>query len=95
MSYLRGYPDGTFRPERNITRAEAAVIFSKLLGADESITARLSDTYSDMKDDHWAAWAIKYASDLGLFVGYPDGTFKPDQNITRAEFATVVLLFLH
>jgi len=93
-AYLRGYPDGSFRPERNITRAEAAVIFAKLLGADESYGAQSASPYSDLADTHWAAWAIKFATSQGLFKGYPDGTFKPDQNITRAEFATVVLHFL-
>ncbi|RXE57914.1 S-layer homology domain-containing protein [Acetivibrio mesophilus] len=93
-AYLRGYPDGSFKPERNITRAEAAVIFAKLLGANESDAAEYTISYTDLSDTHWAAWAIKYASDKGLFKGYPDGSFKPDQNITRAEFATVVLEFL-
>ena len=94
MSYLKGYPDGSFRPERNITRAEAAVIFAKLLGANEETDSQFTGSYTDLQDTHWAAWAIKFASKEGLFKGYPDGSFKPDQNITRAEFSTVVLHFV-
>lgn len=93
--YLRGYPDGSFKPEKKITRAEAAVIFANLLGADENteVTGNIP-TYTDLDDDHWAAWAIKYVSSKQLFSGYPDGSFKPNRNITRAEFSTVVFKLL-
>ncbi|TYQ16519.1 UNVERIFIED_CONTAM: S-layer family protein [Acetivibrio alkalicellulosi] len=89
-AYLRGYPDGTFRPENSITRAEAAVILAKLLGADENANYTSSIIYNDLDDRHWAVWAIEYVSEKELFKGYPDGTFMPNQNITRAEFATVI-----
>jgi hypothetical protein len=94
-SYLNGYPDGSFKPEKKITRAEAAVIFANLLGADENtiITGSIPD-YTDLDNDHWAAWAIRYVSSKNLFSGYPDGSFKPNRNITRAEFSTVVFKLL-
>ncbi|HOM03701.1 MAG TPA: S-layer homology domain-containing protein [Acetivibrio sp.] len=93
--FLRGYPGGLFKPENNITRAEAAVIFAKLLGADENSAGKNSSvTFKDLKDNHWAAWAIKYVTEEELFGGYPDGTFMPDKSITRAEFATVTYKFL-
>ncbi|NLF43272.1 MAG: S-layer homology domain-containing protein, partial [Bacteroidales bacterium] len=66
----------------------------KLLGANENTDSQFTGSYTDLKDNHWAAWAIKFTSRVGLFKGYPDGSFKPDQNITRAEFATVVLQFV-
>jgi len=93
-SYLNGYPDGTFRPENSITRAEAAVIFANLLEVDKNTQPKNNVSYNDLPDDHWAAWAIKYVSDLGLFSGYPDGTFKPNNSITRGEFSTVVFKFM-
>jgi len=93
--FLKGYPGGLFKPENNITRAEAAVIFAKLLGADENSAGKNSSiTFKDLKDSHWAAWAIKYVTEQNLFGGYPDGTFMPDKSITRAEFATVTYKFL-
>lgn len=95
MPFLRGYPEGLFKPENNITRAEAAVIFAKLLGADENTPVDSAvKGFSDMKEGHWAAWAVKYVSKEKLFSGYPDGTFMPNKSITRAEFATVVYKFL-
>ncbi|WP_423230878.1 S-layer homology domain-containing protein [Acetivibrio saccincola] len=93
-AYLSGYPDGLFRPNQNITRAEAAAIFARILGYNADSNLLIGNKYTDVDDSHWAAWAIKLTSDKGLFVGYPDGSFKPDQNITRAEFSTAVFKFL-
>lgn len=93
-SYLTGYPDKLFRPEKSITRAEAAVIFARLMGADENTKIDYSISYDDLDKSHWADWAIKFVSYKKLFTGYPDGTFKPNQNITRAEFSTVVFKLL-
>lgn len=94
-AYLNGYPDGNFRPENNITRAEAAVIFANLLEADKNTQFKNQASYSDLPDNHWATWAVRYVSDIGLFSGYPDGTFKPNDSITRAEFSTVVFKFMN
>jgi len=92
-AYLKGYPNGLFLPENNITRAEAATILAKLSGADITYTNDQM-SFPDVEETHWALWAIKYSTDKGYFVGYTDGTFKPDQSITRAEFATIVYHFL-
>lgn len=90
---MKGYPNGLFLPDNNITRAEAATILAKLSGADVTyVSDKVS--FPDVKDTHWALWAIKYTTDKGYFKGYTDGTFKPDQKITRAEFATIVYHFL-
>ncbi|HOM03700.1 MAG TPA: cohesin domain-containing protein [Acetivibrio sp.] len=93
-SYLTGYPDKLFRPEKSITRAEAAVIFAKLMGANENTKIDYSISYNDLDSSHWAYWAIKFVSYKKLFTGYPDGSFKPNQNITRAEFSTAVFKLL-
>jgi hypothetical protein len=93
-AYLNGYPDGNFKPENSITRAEAAVIFANLLEADKNTQPKNNISYTDLPNDHWATWAVKYVSDIGLFSGYPDGTFKPNNSITRAEFSTVVFKFM-
>jgi len=82
---LRGYPDGTFVPNAAITRAEVAAIVSRFADANHSG----ADLFSDISG-HWANEKINAAANVGWLQGYPDGTFRPDALITRAEFATVV-----
>jgi hypothetical protein len=84
--YIRGYPDGTFGPSRNITRAETAAIFARLLDLDVSNTAT---SYTDLDPASWAARYISAVSNYGLMKGYADGSFLPDKAISRAEFATI------
>ena len=149
LAYLYGYPDGTIRPEGNITRAEAVTVFYRLLSDSRreelltsyndfmdvsrsdwynkavssmaaggyvqgyldgnfhgnlpitraefvSIAARFAvcprgtDTFSDVPATHWASRAICAAASYGWVTGYTDGTFCPDQPITRAEAAAIV-----
>ena len=80
MGVITGYPDGTFRPTANITRAEFATLLSRLSGADSARGAAFSDVSA-----HWARKAIAAVSAKGWVSGYPDGTFRPNANITRAE----------
>lgn len=84
--YIAGYPDHTFRPAKSMTRAEAAAILArlcKLTGGDS--------TKPDFKDaDGWYNAAINDVVKAGYMKGYPDGSFKPDQPITRAEFAVIL-----
>ncbi|WP_428222280.1 S-layer homology domain-containing protein, partial [Flintibacter sp.] len=87
-AYLTGYPDSTFRADRNMTRAEVAQMFYALL-LDKNVT--ITKSFSDVPDDAWYATAVKTLASLGMMDGYPDGTFRPDEPITRAEFATVGL----
>ena len=90
--YLVGYPDSTFRADRNMTRAEVAQMFYALL-LDKNVT--ITKSFSDVPDDAWYATAVKTLASLGMMDGYPDGTFRPDEPITRAEFATVGLAFAY
>lgn len=91
-AYLSGYPDSTFRADRNMTRAEVAQMFYALL-LDKDVT--ITKSFSDVPDDAWYATAVKTLASLGMMDGYPDGTFRPDEPITRAEFATVGLAFAY
>lgn len=84
-SIINGYPDGSFRPSRYITRAELATIASKF----DKLSPSESNLFSDISG-HWASKYINSAALKGWINGYPDGTFKPDQYITRAEFVTLV-----
>ncbi|WP_054251906.1 S-layer homology domain-containing protein [Neofamilia massiliensis] len=84
LGIIKGYPDGTFKPTRSISRAEFAAIatrFSKITGGNK--------IFSDLSKDHWAYDLIQKAATAGWISGYPDGTFKPDREITRAEVVTI------
>ena len=84
-SIINGYPDGSFRPSKFITRAELATIASKF----DKLTPSQNNIFSDI-EGHWANKYINSATTKGWVKGYPDGTFKPDQYVTRAEFVTLV-----
>jgi uncharacterized repeat protein (TIGR01451 family) len=86
--FIKGYPDGTFRPQNQITRAEVAAMLSRILGTGSSTGAN----FSDLPTNHWAYGYISAVVNAGLFNGYPDGTFRPDQSITRAELSKVMVL---
>ena len=89
IRYLIGYPDGTFRPERNMTRAEAAQMFYNLL--EEKPDGRSS--FPDVSVSDWFAEAAGALSELGIIEGYPDGTFGPQRAISRAEFVMLASRF--
>ncbi|RAI88180.1 S-layer family protein [Paenibacillus pabuli] len=85
--YIQGYMDSSFRPERNVTRAEMATLITRILGTS---TLKGSHEFTDVTSSHWAQAAILAAAQSGSVQGYKDGSFKPDQAITRAEMAVVL-----
>lgn len=89
ISYIKGYPDGTFRPQANVTRAEAAQMFATLLNGGANFGTSSATRFSDASDN-WFSKAVNYVVAKGLISGYPDGTFKPNESITRAEFAQMI-----
>ena len=93
-AYVVGYPDGMVYPQKNITRAEVATIFFRLL-TDETREANMtkSNGYNDMKDGAWYTCAVSTLSKMGIIKGYEDGSFKPDASISRAEFAAIAARF--
>ncbi|MDO4792547.1 MAG: S-layer homology domain-containing protein [Filifactor alocis] len=86
FNILTGYPDGSFRPNNHITRAEFAVIISKFAQLKTDTPSK----FKDVNDSHWAKKYVDNAVAQGWMGGYPDGSFKPNQPITRAEVVTVV-----
>ncbi|MDE6108107.1 MAG: S-layer homology domain-containing protein, partial [Oscillospiraceae bacterium] len=90
--FVIGYPDGTFRPDAPITRAEVATIIARscLDGFVEGSDYGNPGGYSDIGTKRWYTSAISYCSMAGVFNGYPDGTFRPNDYITRQELALVV-----
>lgn len=91
FAYIVGYGNGEVRPQNNITRAEVATIFFRLLTddvRDENLTK--TNRYSDVAATSWYNTAVSTLSSMGIITGYPDGTFGPQRAITRAETMTLV-----
>ncbi|MFW5897002.1 MAG: S-layer homology domain-containing protein, partial [Bacillota bacterium] len=91
------YEDGTFRPDRPVTRAElvAMVVSGFGLGpaprpSSDDQPNYPSDIFSDIDEEHWFARYAQTAHDIEIIEGYPGGTFRPDAPITRAELATML-----
>ncbi|MFC0211796.1 carboxypeptidase regulatory-like domain-containing protein [Paenibacillus chartarius] len=91
--YILGYPDGTFKRERGVTRAEVAAIFARIL--DLKSTVQGVTYYNDVERSFWAADYIEAVTRKGLFQGYEGGLFRPNDAITRAELATVLTRYLN
>ncbi len=93
-AYLLGYEDGTVRPNGSISRAEVATVLFRLLKDDVRMQNLTKDNaYSDVSDTAWYAAAVSTLSKMGIISGYPDGTFRPNAPITRAEFAAMIARF--
>lgn len=87
-SYISGYDDNTFRPDGNITRAETAAMLYRVLTNTKSGE---SISFSDIKESAWYYESVTAMSKAGIINGYTDGTFRPDNPITRAEFVTMIM----
>jgi hypothetical protein len=83
--YIKGYTDGTFDGNRSITRAEFVAIAARFMDAKSGTV-----TFSDVSSTNWAYQYISTAVAYGWINGYPDGTFKPDQAISRAEAMKII-----
>ncbi|MEN6459934.1 MAG: S-layer homology domain-containing protein [Syntrophomonas sp.] len=83
---IQGYEDGSFKPDNNITRAEFVAVLNRALG----LTAKTAITFSDVSSDVWYAGDIEKAKAAAYISGYRDGTFKPDNPITRVEVAKIL-----
>ena len=93
-AFIAGYTDGTVRPEANITRAEVAAIFFRLL--DPVIRKQYlthENPFSDVTGDMWFNTEVSTMAAMGIISGYPNGEFRPNANITRAEFAAIAARF--
>lgn len=93
FAFLVGYTDGTFGPERDMTRAEVTTMFARLLTEQIEADKTYSNTFSDVPKGCWAANYIGYMQQFGVITGYSDGSFRPDAPVTRAEFAAIASRF--
>lgn len=93
-AYIVGYDDGEFKPENNMTRAEAAAIFARNIAdrKSENISSGKS-SFTDVNSNLWYNNSIAYLEKYNIISGYTDGTFRPEEQITRAEFVTMCMRF--
>ena len=94
-AYIVGYPDGSFGPDLNMTRGEAAAIFARLLAEKkgDTIPAAAQTGFKDVKPGSWYAGYIKYLGEYGIVFGVSDTEFEPKRAITRAEFTAMAVRF--
>jgi hypothetical protein len=93
LGIISGYPDGTFKPDNLVTRAEFAKMIVCMLGLESAARSLEGEAvpFADVDADHWAAGFINVAQMMGIVNGYEDGTFRPEGNITYAEALKMVL----
>ena len=94
-AYIVGYPDGTFGPERSMTRAEATAIFARLLAdkKGDTIVPVKNTKFEDIPENAWYSGYARYLNNYGVVYGTEDGMFSPDRPITRAEFVAMAVRF--
>jgi hypothetical protein len=92
LGLVTGYPDNSFKPDKGITRAELVTLLVRSLGIPQHTLDVFGTTevFTDVKTNHWAANFIAYGSAVKYVTGYPDGTFKPNKVLSRAEGVTLL-----
>jgi len=88
IGFIKGYPDGSFRPDNHITRAEFVTMTIQF--AERTPEQHKPLPFNDVPADHWAYRNIDIAAQYGWVIGYGDGRFAPEDHITRAEVVTLV-----
>ena len=92
-SYIVGYPDGTFLPDGDMSRAEAAAIFARLISEEKDETISGKSSFKDTDKNGWYADYIGYLEKYKIIEGYNDSTFKPDAPVTRAECVAMLVRY--
>lgn len=87
---INGYSDGSFRPDEQITRAEFVAMCTRFYQMFDNVSSSKKNIFNDVENSHWASGYIYAAVAIEWIKGYADGTFRPDNNITRAEVVTIV-----
>ena len=95
VAYVHGYPDGTVKPNHQITRAEVAMMLYRLLADTRMAEIQTTfNSFSDVSPDEWYNEAVSTMTNGKYIAGYPDGTFGGNKSITRAEFVTMLVRFI-
>jgi N-acetylmuramoyl-L-alanine amidase len=99
MGIIKGYQDRLFRPEQNLSRAELISLLDRVIGFEDLLKLDRNESqenpenevhFSDLSEEYWAYNEIRNAAKLGIIVGYPDGTFKPNKGLSREEMAAIL-----
>jgi hypothetical protein len=94
LGIIKGYPNGSFKPEGNITRAELATLLMRTkMGSDKLVPATNQAIFKDVSLKHWAVKYINLAASEKVVTGYPKNIFKPNDNVTRAEGLAMIARF--
>lgn len=93
IAYITGYPNDKFLPDNNMTRAEVTTMFARLMKEKMDSAETYPSDFTDVDSEEWYAAYIGYMSKFNVISGYEDGTFRPNQPITRAEFVTIASRF--
>lgn len=88
--FVSGYTDGSFHPNESITRAEAVELVINISGIINSDTSNVTHNFTDVLGTDWFAGSVAEATAAGIIEGYGDGSFRPNDALTRAEAATIV-----
>jgi hypothetical protein len=94
--FMVGYPDGTFKPTRSVTRAEMAAALVRLIEQQSKRPATATKTfnYTDVKTTNWYYSVVQTISRYGLMSGYPNGSFKPNEAVTTKEIKAIVVKYI-
>lgn len=94
IGYINGYPDGSVQPDGKITREEMTAILYRIKNKqyDKPFSIQ-GDVFPDVDINRWSVSDIEYMAKYNVIEGYPDGNFKPSNNLTRAEFAALIRRF--
>jgi len=94
-AFLIGFEDGTIRPHAQVTRAQVATIFFRIMSdSDRAHYWMQTNPFPDVSLDQWFNNAISTTTNAGIFVGMPDGTFQPSRAVTRAELAATIVRYM-
>ncbi len=89
LGIIKGFPDGNYHPGEGLTRAQAAVVIVKAAGLETS--AVTTNSFKDLPTSHWAAGYINASAAAGYITGFPDGSFHPEESLTRAQGISLIM----
>lgn len=94
LGIIKGYEDGQFKPDKEVTRAELTSLLMRLLNLSITGTEVADSGYTDVANNHWAVYDIKTASNMGIIKGFGDGTFGPEAPVTFEQAVKMVVAML-
>lgn len=92
-AYIFGYDDGTFRPDNDMSRSEAAAIFARLIAEEKGENISGKASFKDIPSNAWYASSVGYLEKYDVIKGYSDNTFRPNAPVTRAEFVAMAVRY--